>query len=323
MSEPIFLFSPPRSGSTLLQRILSAQSDIASVAEPWLLLPLLYSIREDGVFAEYSHLQARSALMDFLKELPQGRNTYLQAVNKATSFLYAQAARNGERYFLDKTPRYALIANEILEAFPSAKVIFLWRNPLAIAASMVQTWGEGKWNLFRFNIDLYEGVARLVEGFQSNAGRSLSVQYESLLLHPERELARISEYLTLDISVDVLRNFSSVTYGGKMGDPTGTKQYTAIASEPLGKWKAVICNPLRKNWCRRYLLWLGESRLNAMGYSLSVLLSELEKIKVENSRILGDIGQIVYGSLLCALELPMFKRKYKTTATWEALRLHD
>ena len=39
MKSPIFLFSLPRSGSTLLQRVLMSHKDIASVAEPWLMLP--------------------------------------------------------------------------------------------------------------------------------------------------------------------------------------------------------------------------------------------------------------------------------------------
>ena len=38
---PVFIFSLPRSGSTLTQRVLTAHDGVASAAEPWVLLPLL------------------------------------------------------------------------------------------------------------------------------------------------------------------------------------------------------------------------------------------------------------------------------------------
>ncbi|MFW6066259.1 MAG: sulfotransferase, partial [Planctomycetota bacterium] len=41
--SPLILFSLPRSGSTLLQRMLSLHGRIASTAEPWLLIPQLYA----------------------------------------------------------------------------------------------------------------------------------------------------------------------------------------------------------------------------------------------------------------------------------------
>ena len=51
MKSPIFIFSLPRAGSTLLQRVLMGHPEIASIAEPWLLLPLMYVQKEHGVLA--------------------------------------------------------------------------------------------------------------------------------------------------------------------------------------------------------------------------------------------------------------------------------
>ncbi|MFV1990599.1 MAG: sulfotransferase, partial [Acidimicrobiales bacterium] len=48
--RPAFLLSLPRSGSTLLQRLLGAHSMVATVAEPWLLIPPLYALRDEGVY---------------------------------------------------------------------------------------------------------------------------------------------------------------------------------------------------------------------------------------------------------------------------------
>ena len=63
--QPIFLFSLPRSGSTLAQRIIASHAEIATTAEPWLLLPCLYALRHGGVYAEYSQATAVKAIRDF------------------------------------------------------------------------------------------------------------------------------------------------------------------------------------------------------------------------------------------------------------------
>ena len=51
--KPIFIVSFPRSGSTLLQRILSTSSDIATAPEPWVALPIAYMMKSVGESSEY------------------------------------------------------------------------------------------------------------------------------------------------------------------------------------------------------------------------------------------------------------------------------
>ena len=280
MLKPLFIFSLPRSGSTLLQRVLAADSQIASVAEPWVLLPLVYALREHGASAEYSHYWANFALNDFIRELPNGKQDYLSAIGSAVRELYQKAAKNKDaRYFLDKTPRYALIVDEIIDIFPDGKFIFLWRNPLAIVASIVETWGGGKWDVSMCKVDLFDGIASLIDVYQAHSEQILAIQYESFLQSPEKELDKIAEYLELKFDPDVLKNFSQVSFSGTLGDPTGVKNYRAVDTAPLEKWKTVINNPLRKRWCRRYLKWLGEERLKVMGYDFKELLCELDSAR--------------------------------------------
>ena len=274
--KPLYIFSLPRSGSTLFQRVLAADSQISTVAEPWVLLPFIYALRKHGVNAEYGHNLANHALSDFFQELPNGRQDYLSAIGTVMCELYQKATKNKDaQYFLDKTPRYALIAHEIIDIFPDGKFIILWRNPLSIIASIIETWGEGKWNISRYNVDLYDGMANLIDCSVSEKEKILVIQYERFLREPENELSRISEYLELKLDPDVLNTFSKIRFRGKMGDSTGVKNYSAVNTAPIEKWKTVINNPLRKMWCRRYLRWLGEERLKIMGYDLNMLLHEL------------------------------------------------
>jgi hypothetical protein len=114
--QPIFIFSVSRSGSTLLQRVIAAHDGVATVSEPWLLLPLAYALRERGVSAEYFHPLLATAIADFCRELPDGVEDYRREHRRLALSLYEKAAcaqssgAGSPRYFLDKSPSYYLIA---------------------------------------------------------------------------------------------------------------------------------------------------------------------------------------------------------------------
>jgi len=255
-----------------------------------LLLPFIYTLRERGVSAEYGHPLAHMALKDFFLELPNGKQDYMSAIGTAMRELYQKASKKEDaRYFLDKTPRYALIADEIINIFPDGKFIFLWRNPLAIIASMIETWGEGKWNIPWYRVDLYDGLANLIDAYQAHTDKVLAIRYENFLQSPEAELSRIAEYLGLDIDPVILKKYSQVSFKGNLGDPTGTRDYKEVDTAPLEKWKAVINNPLRKSWCRGYLHWLGAERLKVMGYDLNDLLRDLDSTPMTARYLFSDV----------------------------------
>jgi len=130
--KPLFLLSMPRSGSTLAQRVLAAHPEVATAAEPWVLLPHLYASRERGIAAEYTQPIAARAIAEFAQSLPRGEQDYREAIHDMALDLYTRAAGEGATYFLDKTPRYHYVVDDLLQIFPDAKFVFLWRNPLAV-----------------------------------------------------------------------------------------------------------------------------------------------------------------------------------------------
>src|SRR5205814_7535520 len=84
----LFVIGPPRSGSTLLMRMLSSHSAIYSRAEPHLLTPLAHLGFYDTVErAPFDHLQAQGAVREFVAELPRGEEDYLDACRGYTDFL--------------------------------------------------------------------------------------------------------------------------------------------------------------------------------------------------------------------------------------------
>ncbi|MBZ0171860.1 MAG: sulfotransferase, partial [Phycisphaerales bacterium] len=282
--EPIFLFSQPRAGSTLLQRILAAHPEVHTAAEPWILLPLFYALREGGAVTEYGQPLSAQAIGEFCAPMPRGIEEYRDAARGMAMDLYARAAPEGARYFLDKTPRYYFIAGDIVRSFGDAKFVFLWRQPLASAASMIARWGRDRWSVYTTHHDLYTAPRRLAAARAEAGDRALDVRYEDLVTEPEATVDRLIMYLGLDADGPtreaMVHGFSGVELSGSMGDPTGRKAYDTLNTEPLEKWKSAVTNGVRKRWCLRYLDELGDELVASMGYDAGVLRDEIGALHV-------------------------------------------
>jgi hypothetical protein len=221
--------------------------------------------------------------------LPGGTEEYLSEVRELGLRLYRKAGQ-GHRYFLDKTPRYHHIATDVITLFREGKFVFLWRHPVAVAASMMETFAGGKWNLQAYSADLFAGVVALVEAYQEHRDRVCAVRYEDLLQEPEPELRRLLAYLELEFDPKLLTHFTELEMrNSEYWDPTGTARYRAISREPLEKWRRTMANPIRKAWSVRYLRWLGRERLAVMGYDLDTLVAEVTAIPGGSGHLASDV----------------------------------
>lgn len=290
---PVFLFSLPRSGSTLVQRLLATHPQVATTSEPWILLPLMYSLKRPGVLAEYGHRTTVRAIEDFCDSLPAGREEYLTELRNLVLALY-QSAAGDARYFVDKTPRYHLVAHEIMELFPDAKFIFLWRQPLAVAASMIEAFGDGRWNLQRYAVDLWDGVENLAAANRPNDPRRVSLRFEDVVADPQAELGKLFDFLGLDGGDADPTVFQRLMLPGRMGRP-GIEQYSTVSAEPLDKWRETMGSWFRKRWCRQYLERLGPHRLALMGYDYDRLMREVGELEDSTRGMVSDIARSAYG----------------------------
>jgi len=308
--KPVFIFSLPRSGSTLLQRILAAHPQISTHAEPWLLLPLAYSLRKTGIYAEYNHSNAVKGITAFTDSLPNQAYDYYFELGKMVRSLYSKLADNKSVYFLDKTPRYYLILPEIQEMFPDAKFIFLFRNPLQVYASSLEAWYRGRLFPYASQMDLFRGFRLLATGFREMKARSHRVNFEDLLNAPEKTIRKLLAYMNLDYDPACIRNFNSVRFGGILGDQLGTFQYSAINRGPLEKWKGTINTLIKKRYARQFLSFIGEDDLNTLGYSMAELKESLRELRV-NKFGLADLLWLMLANLIRIGELFLFIRKFK------------
>ncbi len=292
---PIFIFSLPRSGSTLLQKIIASSDKVDTASEPWLLLPILYSQKETGIVTEYSHEHSLLALDAVRDKLCAKGVDYDNLVREYVEKLYEGLSKSGTKYFLDKTPRYYLIIEEILRTFPNAKVIFLFRNPLSQLASHLQIHG-GRIRTMYFNaIDIFFGHKLLADGYKTAGSKSLKLTYEELVSDTEEVRRRLNEFLDLTIESDVGKKINSVKLSGQLGDPgLLANNIKEVNEESLSKWKVCVNSLVRKILVRKYLMSIDEAYFEYLGYSRNRLLSDLAEIKVRRLVGVRDCFDMLY-----------------------------
>ena len=267
MTRPVFLLSLPRAGSTLLQRLLLASGRCATLGEPSLLLRFLGEGPVMSRKATYWESLIETSTADIRAEWPGFDDSYRQGVRELMGRIYDGLA-GGKEWFIDKTPRYSLIAEEIRSTFPDAKFIVLWRHPLAVAVSVSKTFRKGRWCPDEFGIDLHEGLDRLHAFCRAHPDDVCEVRYEDLVTETARELGRIGDYLGWDGLAEVAEGELVESAGGTLGDPTGVLKYRKVSAASREAWTGEFDNWYRRAWARRYVSGERVGWLKDLGYEL-------------------------------------------------------
>jgi hypothetical protein len=263
----IFLISQPRSGSTLLQQMLAGHPRIETRPEPWLMLHLLYANRPDGLAAEYDAGTACLALKSFLASLPANGDHFVHSIRLSAGNLYAQALKGSDGdIFLDKTPRYYHIVDELREVFPRARMIFLFRSPVAVFSSVLHTHAAGDWtNLRRMDRmhDLVTAPRKMIRAIDRLGDwRTAVIRYEDLVEDPDNTLMSLCGRLELDY-VPNLKDYMASE--APLGDATAA-QHRLPVSTYLDRWKSDLDTPAKRDVAASYMEELGPDLIQRLGY---------------------------------------------------------
>lgn len=305
---PIFLVSLPRSGSTLLQKILMTHPRIASTAEPWFLLPLCHMRIKQGVSAQYGHVQSVNALNRMESEL--GQDYVDNLIKRFALGIYSSYGSGEETYFLDKTPRYYYILPELARIFPDAKFVVLLRNPVSMAASAIEAFCANSTRRFdQLDRDFYVGPQKIADFVQTNRDKLHLLTYEQLVSKPEECIRGICDFLEIEYHYGMISDSFEIDLKGH-GDHLGARSYQQIVLKPE-KWKEIINTHYRKWRIRRLVGQFSADYLSIGNYDKNVLL---RAIALHHPAMIGlkEYGYLieeVFVRLYCRLVGWMRERK--------------
>lgn len=180
--KAIFIVGMPRSGTTLVEQILSSHSNVHGCGE------LVYL---QNLYTKY--INNNSLSLDVNRGLENLYKEYIEKIEKLNF---------SERIFVDKMPHNFLFIGPILEAFPNVKIINTQRDAMAVCWSLYkQSFFSQKLGFsYDFNTiaefySLYKSM--MVFWNDKYPGRIYNLNYEKLTETPEDEIKNLIEYCEL------------------------------------------------------------------------------------------------------------------------------
>ncbi|NWG91182.1 MAG: sulfotransferase [Parvularculaceae bacterium] len=187
--SPIFVVGQPRTGTTLIERIISSHSLVESAGELQQFGLSARRLTPDAEPARFSAANVRKwASLDF-KALGE---EYLRVT---------KPMRAGAPRFVDKLPNNYLHIPLIIAALPNAKIVHLTRDPMdACFASFKQLFADAYFHSYDQEelARHYIRYAMLMEHWRRIfPGRFLDISYEATVANLEPQARRLIAYLGL------------------------------------------------------------------------------------------------------------------------------
>lgn len=291
-NQLIFLIAPPRSGSTLMTRMLGAHSQIHAPAEPHLLTPLAHLGYYASVEkAPYDPVIARAGIRELVSDLPGNENDYLDSLRSYTDSIYAKLlAPSGRSMLLDKTPAYALVLDFAAKLYPDAKYVVLTRHPLAVWSSYVSSFFDGDHAVAHNHNPLMERYVPAIARFLREKPVSFHhIQYEDLVREPEKHMESICAYIGIPFEPEMVnygdQTGSQTSAARGLGDPMTVAKESRPTTTSLDKWaKEMTGNPQKVTQCREILARLLDDDLALWGVSRTEIEAQLASIDLEGKR---------------------------------------
>jgi len=234
---PIFIIGMPRSGTTLLDRMLSNHSQVISAGEINDALRQLHWVTD---------------------VVPAGVPGMLEAIRRSRKINFAELGARylqqtqwraaGRRYYIDKLPGNIQMVPFIRRALPHARILHMVRDPMDVCFSNFKAMFG---NVSAYSYDLhslahYYGLyRRLVDRWHvTMPGAMLDVSYAELVSDPETSLRQVFDYCDLTIEENCLhpeRNSAPVA------TPSSLQVREPIHTRAIGQWQryAAHLEPLR------------------------------------------------------------------------------
>ncbi len=269
-APPIFIVGAPRSGTTLIGRMLGLHPDIVSPGETHFFEDIYGRRHLFGTLATRDNLErAAEHLMTALGRFRQrGQSIVDKALTTASlvvrtealggnydglylAFLSLIAEAEGKTRFCDDTPRHLFSLPTILRFFPDAKIIGAVRDPRDFLSSYKHYWkvaaeADRIRALYHPVMTplIWQSSAQVLARAHARLGpeRIHLLRYESLTAAPEEAARGLCDFLGVEYSSDMLevdKNNSSFDRGS-----------SGIFTDSIGRWRETLA-PEEVWWTQR------------------------------------------------------------------------
>ena len=228
-ADPIFIIGMPRTGTTLVERIVGSHSQV-------------HSLGEMGMFAR---LMVRAVkTMYGSQDVPPGERVKLTSkldyAAIGEKYLAGVAdRRNGKPFFIDKLPYNYLNVGPIHASLPNAKIIQLDRHPMDTCYAIYKTL-FGLAYPFSYSMEdlgrYYAGYRKLLDHWHAvlPPGRVLTVKYEDVVADQEGQTRRIFKYCGLEWEEQV-KEFHKSQQSSTTASASQVRQ--PIYKSSVAKWR--------------------------------------------------------------------------------------
>ena len=227
---PVFVLGFPRSGTTLLEQMLSAHPALVSMDERPLILDSVRDMRAHGLTYPDALPALAPEVVDTL------RANYWQAATR-------HARRDPSQRLVDKNPFNMLLLPMIFHLFPQARVIHCVRHPCdTILSCHFQAFGDPE--VARMSASLpslasfYAAAHRRFRTDADALGASVLVlRYEDLVQETDTALARIGSYLGFE-QIEAMKDYvAHAVQRGFISTPSYAQVVEPLRPDSIGRWR--------------------------------------------------------------------------------------
>lgn len=236
-SSPIFVVGMPRTGTTLVDRILSSHRHVGSAGE---LQAMPLAVKRLAGTPSRTVIDPATVMASGAIDPAAVAEAYL-----------AQAGHHrpvGTPRFTDKLPANFLYIGHIARALPDAPIVCLRRNPMDTVWSNYKNLFASQSAYYAYSYDLmdtaryYARFDRLMGLWESLfPGRVLQLSYEELVADQEGQTRRLLEHCRLEWDEACLSFHEN---GAAVATPSAAQVRRPLNAESVGKWR-LYEEPLR------------------------------------------------------------------------------
>lgn len=228
---PVFVIGMPRTGTTLVDRIIGSHPQMESVGELQALpvaVKLATGVRTRTVLDPET---VRAAVSCDMAKIGQA---YLDRA--------VQHRRDPGRRFIDKFPGNFFYVGLIAKALPNARIVCLRRQPMDVVLSNFKNLFATTSRYYDYSYDLaeiaeyYARFDRLMAFWRDRLpGRVLEIGYEDLVADQEGQTRRLLEHCGLEWSDSCLEFHKSTA---PVSTPSAAQVRQPIYKDSVSKWRA-------------------------------------------------------------------------------------